>query len=42
MLGYGIQETNAVDVHEVIEYGDFLVSIKDFLGTFGSMIGSTR
>ena len=30
--GCGIEETNAVDVHEVIEQVDFLVSIKDFLG----------
>ena len=32
MSVYGVQETNAIDLHEVTEYGDFLVSIKDALG----------
>ena len=32
VLGYGIQEANTIDVHEVTSQGDFLVFTKDALG----------
>ena len=31
LSGYGAQEDNAVDVHEVTAWGDFFVFIKDAL-----------
>ena len=32
MSRYCVQEANYADVHEVTEYGDFLVFISDYLG----------
>ena len=32
MSGYGFQESNAVDVYEVTEYGGILAPVKDALG----------
>ena len=32
MLGYGIKESNSVDLHEITAYTGFIASIKDDLG----------